>query len=245
MVKNHPRLAVRSAPKAPAKQPQRVFSRTLRKEVSLNFNNTDGTNAYRAGILTADPRSFILWSESATPFEMYRIKRFRAFALPGKGNDNNPALVADLLANIASTTMWTIPDYTNDETTLGQQMKSYQNARFHALSLNNYKMIVDTDVRLNSAQAGVVPTSTWLPVTWDPTVLNWTGFQYYFQNPAFVGSQPGTTPFINLILEIDVEFKQPGYSIPTTINSIGTVMEGTEIEEAACDSPSKAPALQK
>jgi hypothetical protein len=151
---------------------------------------------------------------------MFRVKRLRAFVLPAS---TPSATFQTQLANISSTTIWTAPDYTNDEITLGNNIKSYQNARFHSMSLNGFKKIVDTDVRLNSIQGGVLPPSTWLPTQasnaaggWDPTQINYSGFQLWAENPSILNVSPSFTASLSFVFEIDIEFKQPGFVTPAT-----------------------------
>jgi len=213
-------MAVRTSPKKAAMQPMRTFNRTLRQNQVLTFNNTSGVYATVNAVVLGDPRSYVDWESAAAPFEMFRVKRIRVFALPG----TVPAgTLETLLRNVASTQIWTAPDYTNDEATLGTNIKSYQNARFHGLSLNRFTKIVDTDVRLNSAQGGVLPNTTWLPCNqstsaggWDPSVLNYSGTQIRAENPALLNVSPSFQATVSLTLEIDIEFKQPGFSTPPT-----------------------------
>merc|ERR1712007_250482 len=146
--------------------------------------------------------------------------RLRAFMLPS----SLPTSSLDtLLRTISATTVWTAPDYTNDELTLGNNIKSYQNARFHTPALNDMKKIVDTDVRLNSVQGGVLPPSTWLPTQasnsaggWDPTQINYSGFQLWAENPSLFNVSPSFQGSLSLVFEIDIEFKQPGFVTPAT-----------------------------
>merc|ERR1711881_626693 len=104
---------------------------------------------------------------------------------------------------------------------LGINIKSYQNARFHSVQLNGFKKIADTDVRLNSVQGGVLPASTWLPCSainaaggWNPDELMYTGIQLYAENNALLNVSPDLQGGLTLVYEIDVEFKQPGFSRP-------------------------------
>jgi len=215
------RQSVRMQPKKAAARPTRTFTRTLRQNQVLPFNNTSG-NLYAtiSAIIRGDPRSFVDWEAAATPFEMFRVKRLRVFALP---SCLPSASLETLFRNVSSTQMWTCPDYTSDENALGFNIKSYQNTRFHGLSLNAFTKIVDTDVRLNSQQGGVLPPSTWLPTNasttiggWDPTVLNYSGTQVWIENPALLNVSPSLQASVSLTLELDIEFKQPGFSSPPT-----------------------------
>lgn len=218
------RVAVRTAPKAAAMQPRRVFTRTLRQTQVLAFTNVSTVYATLNAVVKADPRSFVDWDLAAAPFEMFRVKRLRAYMLP---STLPTASFQSLLNNISATTVWTAPDYTTDEITLGNNIKSYQNARFHSLSLNGFKKIVDTDVRLNSLQGGVLPPSTWLPTQaanasggWDPTQINYSGFQLWAENPSLYNVSPSLQATISLVYEIDIEFKQPGFVTPATTLSL-------------------------
>lgn len=217
-------MPVRTAPKSAAARPLRVFTRTLRQTQLVPFSNVTGSVAILSAIVRADPRTFQDWALAAAPFEMFRVKRLRAFVLP---STTPAASFQTLLANIASTTIWTAPDYTTDEVSLGSNIKSYQNARFHGLSLNGFKKIVDTDVRLNSMQGGVLPPSTWLPTGaantiggWDPAQINYTGFQLWAENPALYNVSPEFQGALSIVYEIDIEFKQPGFVVPAVSLSL-------------------------
>jgi hypothetical protein len=148
-----------------------------------------------------------------------------------------------------STTIWTAPDYTNDEITLGNNIKSYQNARFHNLSINQFKKIVDTDVRLNSIQGGVLPPSTWLPTQaannaggWDPTQINYSGFQLWAENPALFNVSPSFTGSLSFVYEIDIEFKQPGFVTPaTTLSLPGRLLYDTNNDDDENESSLPSP----
>jgi len=212
------RMAVRTSPKAPATRPSLTFTRTLRQTQRVLFSNVAGIEANLQAVIKADPRSFVDWITAAAPFEMFRVKRLRVHMLPTTAT---PASIEILLRTIASTVVWTAPDYTNDETALGINIKSYQNARFHSVSLNGFKKIADTDVRLNSVQGGVLPASTWLPCSaanaaggWNPDELMYTGLQLYAENNALLNVSPDLQGGLTLVYEIDVEFKQPGFSRP-------------------------------
>jgi len=232
------RIAVRTSPKAAAARPTRVFSRTLRQTQVLTFSSTSGgVYATLNATVKADPRNFVDWELAASPFEMFRVKRLRAFVLPASVPS---ASFQTQLANIASTTIWTAPDYTSDEISVGSNIKSYQNARFHSMSLNGLKKLVDTDVRLNSVQGGVLPTSTWLPCQastnaggWNPTQINYTGFQLYAENPAIYNVTPSLQASLSLVYEVDVEFKQPGFTTPPTSLALpGQVTINTNDQES-------------
>lgn len=218
------RAPVRISPKQAAMRPTRVFTRTLRQTQVLSFTNTSTVYATLNATVRADPRGYVDWEQAAQPFEMFRVKRLRAFVMPAT---LPTAGFQTAFANLASTTVWTAPDYTYDEVTLGNNIKSYQNARFHTLSLNSFKKIVDTDVRLNSIQGGVLPPSTWLPCQssnafggWDPLSINYTGFQLWAENPAIFNVSPSLQASLSLIFEIDIEFKQPGFSTPPTTTAL-------------------------
>jgi len=229
------RHAVRTTPKAAASSPQRVFTRTLRQTQVVSFNNTSTVYATLSARVRADPRNFVDWEIAAQPFELFRVKRLRAFAIPA--NDPAGALQTQF-SNALSTTVWTVPDYTYDEITIGNNIKSYQNARFHSLSLNQFRKIADTQVRLNSLQGGVLPPTTWLPTQasnnaggWDPTSVNYTGFQLWAENPSLLNVSPSLQATISFVFEIDIEFKQPGFSTPPTSLSLPLAIQELSEEE--------------
>jgi len=124
------------------------------------------------------------------------------------------------LAATAATTVWTVSDYTRNETNIGNQdIKNYQNCRFHTLSLNSLKKIVDTPVRMyrrpgtdGLLSAGVMPASYWLDCSFaQPGTFSYS--QYCIELPGFDGTSINYRPKYRFIYELDIEFKQPGTTV--------------------------------
>jgi hypothetical protein len=210
--------------------------RTFRAAETVQLNNSSDGTAYRTGAIEFNPLLLITSEEyknMASCFEMYRVKRARVFLQPAF-SAFTPSSSLVLNATAAST-VWTVSDFTKNESTLGNQsIKNYQNTRFHTLSLNSLKKIIDTPVRMyrkagtdGLLTAGVMPASYWLDTSF-AQAGTFSYAQYCIELPGFDNSSVSYRPSYRFIYELDIEFKQPGTSvIPATFNTqamIGTVL---------------------
>merc|ERR1711971_724944 len=141
--------------------------------VNFELNNTTGNGvdqyAYYSKYLKFNPEAALGFRDAKKTFELWRAKKARVFIQPGYNSYNQTYNTVNLDASLA-TTVWVASDYGINETVSGIDLLSYQNAKFHSLSINNYKKIVDTTLRLNQTTGSpimVLPGSTWLDTPLD------------------------------------------------------------------------------
>jgi hypothetical protein len=156
------------------------------------------------------------------------MTRARVMAQPGYNNYNQTYNTINLDA-VAAMQLWTASDFGLNETVSGESIKSYQNARVHTLSLNAMKTIVNTQTRMNMTDdkpIAIMPKNTWLDTSTDQGSNRYSGFQLFAQMPGV--SATNYLPEIQLVFEIDCEFKQPAYqNRPSTFESdiVGSTLD--------------------
>lgn len=195
--------------------PARVLTRTFRYMSNFDLNNTTGNGldqyAYYSKYITFNPEQAMGFRDCKKTFELWRAKRARVFIQPGYQSYNQTYNTVNLDATIA-TTVWVAADYGINENVSGVDLMSYQNAKFHSLSINNYKKIVDTTLRLNQTTGApimVLPGSTWLDTSLDFNNVKYSGFQIFTMMPGM--SATNYLPKYQMIVEVDCEFKQPAW----------------------------------
>jgi len=183
--------------------------------VNFELNNTTGNGvdqyAYYSKYLKFNPELALGFRDAKKTFELWRAKKARVFIQPGYNSYNQTYNTVNLDASLA-TTVWVASDYGINETISGIDLLSYQNAKFHSLSINNYKKIVDTTLRLNQTTGApimVLPGSTWLDTSLDMNNVAYSGFQIFTMMPGM--SATNYLPKYQMIVEIDCEFKQPAW----------------------------------
>lgn len=199
----------------PSHQPQRTLVRTFRYMVNFSLNNTTGNGddqyAYYSKFLKFNPESAFGFRDAKRTFELWRAKKARVYIQPGYNSYNQTYNTVNLDSALAST-VWVASDYGNNETVSGIDLMSYQNAKFHSLSLNNYKKIIDTTLRLNQTAGSpitIFPGSTWLDTSMDMNNVQYSGFQIFTMMQGM--SATNYLPKYQMIVEIDCEFKQPAW----------------------------------
>jgi len=157
------------------------------------------------------------------------MRRARVYIQSGYNNYNQTYNTVNL-DSVLSSTVWTAADYGNNENVSGVDMFSYQNARFHSLSMNSYKKIVDTRTRLNlqnDQPIGILPASTWLDTSLiSGSDLQYSGFQIFTRMPGI--SATNYLPKYQLIVELDIQFKQPAWqNMPSSflLRIIGSTLD--------------------
>lgn len=119
--------------------------------------------------------------------------------------------------------VWTAADWSFNETISGVSITSYNNAKCHTLSLNGIKTVANTTCRINQENTTprtILPGSTWLDTSQDLDAQsnNYSGVQLFAKMPGL--SATNYLPQVQMILEYDVEFKQPAYqNRPSTFES--------------------------
>jgi hypothetical protein len=186
----------------------------------FTLNNTTGTGddqyAYYSKYIDFNPEKAFGFRDAKRTFELWRAKKARVYIQPGYNSYNQSYNTINLDAALAST-VWVASDYGINETISGVDLMSYQNARFHSLSLNTYKKIVDTTLRINNTKYNAIPifpASTWLDTSLDMQGVKYSGFQIFTMMQGITGNN--YLPKYQMIIEIDCEFKQPAWQNITT-----------------------------
>lgn len=198
-----------------SRQPQRTLTRTFRYMSNFALNNTTGNGndqyAYYSKFVKFNPELAFGFQDAKRTFELWRAKRARVYIQPGYNSYNQTYNTVNLDSALA-TTVWVASDYGINETVSGVDLMSYQNAKFHSLSINNYKKIVDTTLRLNQttgAPIAVWPNSTWLDTSLAMNNVEYSGFQLFTMMQGM--SATNYLPKYQMIIEVDCEFKQPAW----------------------------------
>jgi len=204
--------------------------RTFRGTATVQLNNSVNDVAYLSGARDFNPLEILAGNEyqsMAHCFEMFRIRRARVYLQPAFASYSPTSSLT--LNSAASTTVWTVSDYTSVEGVVGNNdIKNYQNARFHTLSLNSIKKIVDTQVRFfrknsQSMTAGVMPPNYWADTTY-ATDGTFSNFQYLIEVPGFDNISTAYRPKYRFIYELDIEFKQPATNVTPSSFAINIVL---------------------
>jgi len=209
----------------PSRAPRTQLKRTFRYFETVKLNNTAGTGndryVYYSTYLTPEPQKATGFKDAQQTFEFWKIRRFRVRVQPGYNSYNQSYNTINLDA-LAAMQIWTASDYSFNETVSGVSVCSYNNAKVHTLSLNGIKTVVNTSCRLNQKATfpfTILPGSTWLDTSTDVGNSNvWSGSQLFMRMQG--NSSTDYMPSVQLIFEVDVEFKQPAYqNRPDTFES--------------------------
>jgi hypothetical protein len=204
--------------------PSRTLTRTFRYMVNFSLNNSTGSGnnqyAYYSNYFDFNPENAWGFQDAKRTFELWRARRARVYIQPGYNSYNQTYNTVNLDSALA-TTVWVASDFGINETISGIDLMSYQNARFHSLSINNYKKIVDTQLRINNTNdtaIPVFPASTWLDTSLDMADIKYSGFQIFTMMQGV--SATNYLPKYQMIIEVDCEFKQPAWqNISTSFES--------------------------
>lgn len=167
---------------------------------------------YYSKYLKPEPSKSLGFKEAQCTFEFWRIKKFRIRAQVGYNSYNSTYSTVNLDA-VAAMQVWTASDLSTNETVSGESLLSYNNAKVHTLSLNAIKTLVNTQCRINDQTAQpipILPGSTWLDTSTDISNNSvYSGAQIFMKMPGITSTN--WLPEVQLIFEVDVEFKQPAY----------------------------------
>jgi len=201
--------------RGPSRFPRTVLKRTFRQSLTIALNNTSGGGlqqyAYYSKYFRPTPAECTGFKDAQQTFEFWRLKKFRLRAQPGYNSYNQSYNTINLDA-LAALQIWTASDPSLNENISGVSIKAYNNAKVHTLSLNGIKTLVNTPCRVNqlgSIPLTILPPSTWLDTSTDQDTNQYSGFQFFAQMNGISGVD--YVPTLQLILEYDVEFKQPAY----------------------------------
>lgn len=211
----------RSNQSGPSRAPATTLKRTFRYFQNVQLNNTTGTGldqyAYYSTYLLPKPELCTGFKDCQKTFEFFKINRMRVKAQPSY-NAYNQTYNTINLDSVAAMQIWTASDFSTNENISGTSILSYNNARVHTLSLNGVKTVVNTAVRINQntlAPRTILPSNSWLDTSTDFGTQNiYSGAQFFAKMPGV--SATNYLPEIQLIIEIDCEFKQPGYQNRST-----------------------------
>jgi len=208
----------------PSSAPRVTLRRTFRYIQNVKLGNTRGTGndlyAYWSDYVSPQPFLAAGFKEAQNTFEFYKINRFRVKAQVGYNGYNATYNTINLDA-VAAIQAWTAADFSVGDSP-GEGLFSYNNARVHTLSLNALKTICNTTCRLNIQNDTPKPifgSNSWLDTATD--VSNgpiWSGCQILLRMPGITSTN--WMPSVQLIFEVDVEFKQPAWqNRPTTFET--------------------------
>jgi hypothetical protein len=210
----------------PSRGPQTCLKRTFREFRTIELNNSTGTGlnqyAYYSKYLNPTPENVTGFKDAQQTFEFWRINKFRVRVQPGYNAYNQTYNTVNLDA-LAAMQIWTAADLSFNETISGVSITSYNNAKVHTLSLNGIKTVANTICRINQENITprtILPGTTWLDTSQDmsSTSNNYSGVQFFAKMDGV--SATNYLPRIQLILEYDVEFKQPAFqNRPSTFES--------------------------
>lgn len=218
----------------PSVTPSNTLTRTFRytKQVTLGNSTGSGDNliSYFSEYYQFDPAEAYGFQDACQTFEYWRLKRGRVKALVGYNPYNATYNTVNLDAAIAMQ-IWTAADLGSNETVSGVDLQSYHNARVNTCSLNKVTTIVNTAARVNaggSKPMTILPASTWLDTSQDPNAAkaHYSGFQIFAQMPGITSTN--WMPKLQLIFEMDCEFKQPAFqNRPSSFESqiVGSKLE--------------------
>lgn len=227
----------------PSRGPRTQLRRTFREFRTVQLNNVSGSGvdgySFYSTYLTPTCQNALGFKDAQQTFEFWKLNKFRVRVQPGYNSYNQTYNTVNLDA-LAAMQIWTAADWSYNETVSGVSITSYNNAKVHTLSLNGIKTVANTSVRIN--QNGLSPrtilgANTWLDTSSDISNSNqYSGIQFF----ARMQGQTATNyvASLQLILEYDVDFKQPAYqNRPDTFEStiIGSTLtvipDGDEPEE--------------
>lgn len=200
----------------PSRTPVTTLRRTFRYFDTVKLNNTAGAGtdryAYYSSYLTPQPQNALGFKDAQQTFEFWKIRRFRVRVQPGYNAYNQSYNTINLDA-LAAMQIWTAADFSFNESVSGVSVCSYNNAKVHTLSLNGIKTIVNTECRINQKGTfpfSILPGSTCLDTSTDTGNSNvWSGAQLFMRMQG--NDSSNYLPSVQLIYEVDVEFKQPAY----------------------------------
>jgi len=209
----------------PSRGPRTVLRRTFREFRTIQLDNVSGTGvngySYYSAYLKPTCQEAFGFKDAQQTFEFWKLNKFRIRVQPGYNAYNQSYNTINLDA-LAAMQIWTASDWSTNESVSGVSIMSYNNAKVHTLSLNGIKTVANTSVRLN--QNGLTPKTILANNSWLDTSVDITNSNEYSGVQFFARMQGQTTTnyiaSLQLILEYDVEFKQPAYqNRPDTFES--------------------------
>lgn len=219
MVKNGRRKGSRNGnmSSGPSRAPNTNLKRTFREFKTISLDNVSGSGldlySYYSTYLKPTPENAFGFKDAQQTFEFWKLRRFRVRVQPGYNSYNQSYNTINLDA-LAAMQIWTASDFSLNESVSGVSIMSYNNAKVHTLSLNGIKTVANTSVRINQndiTPKTILSNKTWLDTSTDMSNggNQYSGVQFFARMQG--QSSTNYTASLQLILEYDVEFKQPAY----------------------------------
>jgi len=217
-----------------SRTPTKTLTRTFRTFENIYLNNSTGSgqNAYiyYSKYFNAKPSECSGFRNAQQTFEFWRLKNLRCKLQPGFNGFNQQYNTINLDA-VAAMQCWVVADLSSNETVSGVSIMSYNNARCTTLSLNGLTTVCNTRSKLNDYSTtphSLLPYSTWLDTQEDlsDSKVKYSGFQLFVKMPFTLSND--YRPMIQVIIEYDVEFKQPAWqNRPSTfeLDIVGGILE--------------------
>lgn len=214
--------------------PRVGLTRTFRTFANVSLDNATGSGndeyAFFSRYYNAKPSECADFRDAQTTFELWRLKNMRIKLQPGYNGFNQTYNTINQDA-IGAMQCWTCADLSANELVSGISITSYNNARVSTLSLNGLKTVVNTRCKLNDVTTTpktLLPYSTWLDTSTDlqDSKLKYSGAQVFLKMPFKLSTD--FIPMVQVIIEYDVEFKQPAWqNRPTSfeLGVIGSILE--------------------
>jgi len=217
----------------PSRAPQTTLKRTFRYFQNIQLNNSTGNGidqyAYHSTYIYPQPSKALGFKDCQQTFEFWKMNRIRVKAQPSYNAYNQTYNTINLDA-CAAMQIWTASDWSTNENISGVSICSYNNARVHTLSLNAMKTVVNSAVRINQNSQSprtILPRMTWLDTSADMNSNNvYSGAQLFAKMPGV--SATNYLPVVQLVIEVDCEFKQPAYqNRPSTFETdiVSSILE--------------------
>lgn len=217
-----------------SRTPNVALRRTFRYVRNYQINNVSGKGIDIYGYFTKclQPRPDLApgFKDACATFEAWRLNRVRVKVMPGYNSYNQTYNTINADA-VAAMQVWSVADLTNTEVISGETIYSYNNAKVNTLSSNNLTTVCDYRPLLCSKGANsVILTNTWIDTAndLDPTQVSYSQFQLFVRTPGITATN--YLPQFQVIIELDVEFRQPAYqNRPTSFESsfVGSTLEVT------------------
>lgn len=185
--------------------------------------------------MQTNPNNFTGFTATAATFEMYKIKHVKVSALPAWRNGSLTLIAADALysplVNASSTYVATVVDYTSNEGPVTLSILGYNNVKINSLSANGYKTVASYVPRIETLVVDNLIRSTNIWCSTASTSQKWNGCQIFIGNAggATIWSTPTRQQLVQLLIEIEVEFKQPAIQVSPLIN-ISPMMPQANVE---------------
>jgi len=219
--------------------PQQNLTRRFVHQEQIALNNSLGSNTIHESYQSINMLSVQGFPTIAQTFDQFRVTRARVYlqnVLPPIDTSIAPSAI---FANVArlprnanpSVSAMTAVDHTTG-TVAGVHIYAYNNIQFRVPDNDFSTKLVDFTPRVSTGDDLVRPTNNFASCA--STTLRWSGFQLYIVNSgANLANSVWSNPLIQqkytLRYELDVEFKQPIYTLTAPL--LTPAITGGVVEE--------------